>query len=81
MDINVFVQSVTKKIGPQYRNTLTTLTPWATTAATMETWAVAVAASTDGAGAGAGEATDMAAIVPVTVEDTDLLASTEYLKI
>lgn len=49
--------------------------------ATMETWAVAVAASAYGAVAGAGEATDVAPIVPVTVEDTDLLAFTEYLKI
>lgn len=49
----------------------------------MEAWAVAgaVAASADGAGAGAGEATDVAAIVPVTMEDTGLLASTDYLKI
>lgn len=39
----------------------------------MEAWA--------GAGTGAGEATDVAAIVPGTMEDTGLLASTEYLKI
>lgn len=40
-----------------------------------------VAASADRAVAGAGEATDTAVIVPVTMEDTGLLASADYLKI
>lgn len=51
----------------------------------MEAWAGAgtgaAPADEAGAGAGAGEATDVAAIVPGTMEDTGLLASTEYLKI
>lgn len=46
-------------------------------AATTEAWTIAVEASVAWAVAVAGEATDVAAITPVTVEDTGFLASTE----
>lgn len=59
----------TQDLALNYRSNSTPLTPQATTAATIEAWAVAMV----------GEAIDMAAAIHCAMEDMDSLASSEIL--